>query len=78
MSDPGYMIVRCHENGSIARMGGEFSRFAWLPSAGQTLPLFFLTLNIAIAGVRLRRPDLDALWVHLVQHSAPTEAPARV
>jgi hypothetical protein len=71
VSDPGFMIVRCKQDGSIARMGADFSRYAWIDSRAQTLPLFFLTLNIAISGVRLRRSDVNALWVQVVTGCQP-------
>jgi hypothetical protein len=67
VEDPGYMVLRCQSDGSIARIGDDFSRYAWVRLGAETLPMFFLTLNIALSGMRLRRPNLDALWGQLLQ-----------
>jgi hypothetical protein len=70
VADPGYMIVRARGDGAIALVGGDFDGYSYLDCGEDALPLFFLLLNLAISGMRLRRPDLNALWQQAFRESA--------
>src|SRR5262249_10935977 len=50
--EPGYMIMRCQQNGAPAPPGSDFATFGFLPVGSDTLPLFFLTLNICLGSLR--------------------------
>ena len=62
VAEEGYMVLRCKADGSPANLGGEFSIYVHADLGPDTLPLLFLTMNVCLGGLRLRRPDMNQLW----------------
>jgi hypothetical protein len=67
VGDPGYMVYRKRADGTPAGPGCDFSTYGWIPSGDDTMALFFVTLITCLGELRLCRPDLNALWIKLVQ-----------
>ena len=67
VGEPGYMVYRRRPDGTPAGPGCDFSTYGWIPSGNDTMALFFVTLITCLGELRLRRPDLNALWIQLVQ-----------
>ncbi len=51
----------------MAPPGKPFDRFVAVTAGLDTLPLFFLTVNLCLNQIRLRSPDLNAYWVKVVK-----------
>jgi len=66
VAEPGYMIYRRRPDGTPAPPGSNFASFGWIPSGDDTMALFFTTLLACLGNLRLRRPDLNAIWIQLV------------
>jgi hypothetical protein len=66
---PGYMIARLgiDENGkqTIQGPGRDFQSFVYLATREDTLPMFYLALNLSLGSIRLRSIDFHALWSEL-------------
>jgi len=61
----GATIIRAMQEGGAAKVaapGHPFNAYALHPSGGDTLPLFFLTLNSILNSMRLRAPDFALYW----------------
>ena len=68
VAQPGYMIARYAElNGKncVTAPGDDYTKFLWMPTGSDTLPLFFLTLNACLGKLRLRSIDFVQLWNQL-------------
>jgi len=68
----GYMVYRIRRSGNSmvpAVPGEEFEQFHALHIAQDTLPLFFLTVNICLNNTILRSPDLNAYWIQMFSES---------
>ena len=65
VADPGYMVYRRQQDGTPAYPGGDFSTYGWIPTGADNLALLFLTLNSCLGNLRLRRPDVNALWIQV-------------
>jgi hypothetical protein len=66
--DPGYMVFRVHaEKGgaSVRSPGMEFSQFSYINTNADTLPLFYICLNLCLGQIRLRSIDFPLLWKQL-------------
>jgi hypothetical protein len=62
---PGYVVARmATQNGitSVQGPGRDFAMFNCLRTAEDTLPLFYLALNISLSHIRLRSIDFLSLW----------------
>jgi hypothetical protein len=69
---PGYLVARCNQTEAGIKFtlpGGEFNRFGYLDTGPDTLPLFYLALNICLNRIRLRTVDHQALWGQLISES---------
>jgi hypothetical protein len=71
VSDPGYMVARVlgnleATNWQFALPGQAYTKYVYLNAGADTLPLFFLTLNICLGQIRLRAVDYVSLWTTLV------------
>ncbi len=67
----GYTILKAikqdnSNNGRIAKLGEEFNDYAVLQTGEDTLPLFFLTLNICLNQIILKAPDFDFYWTQIL------------
>ena len=65
---PGYMIARYVElkgKNCVTAPGDDYTKFLWMPTGTDTLPLFFLTLNACLGQLRLRSIDFVQLWNQL-------------
>jgi hypothetical protein len=68
----GYMGLRMRGSGNEAtpaRLGGEYERFVFVPVGGDTLPLFFLTINVCLNLLMLRAPDLNQYWMQVFKEA---------
>ena len=45
--------------------GRDFQTFMFVMTHEDTLPLFYLALNISLGSIRLRSIDFPSLWVEL-------------
>jgi hypothetical protein len=63
---PGYFIARSavRDGKDCTLLGGgqDYGKFLWTPTGEDTLPLFYLTLNVCLSHLRLRAPDFQDLW----------------
>jgi hypothetical protein len=65
----GYMIQRSKLVNNVADsafLGEPFDLFVSINTGQDTLPIFFLTVNIWLNNTFLRVPDLNAYWMQLV------------
>ncbi len=65
----GATIIRTRREGDLllpAPPGAPFDTYAAIPSGGDTLPLFFLTLNTVLNGIILKAVDHNAYWTQVV------------
>jgi hypothetical protein len=65
---PGYMVARVHfENGqtNVQGPGREFSNYMYVKTAEDTLPLFYIGLNVCLGQIRLRSVNFLSLWQQL-------------
>jgi hypothetical protein len=66
---PGYMVMRMGDNGvgkqSVQGPGRPFEQFMYVMTGDDTLPLFYLALNIALGSIRLRSISYQSLWSEL-------------
>jgi hypothetical protein len=61
----GATILRVMQEGHSAKVaapGQPFNTYVVKPTGGDTLPLFFLTLNVILNCIRLRAPDFVHYW----------------
>jgi hypothetical protein len=68
----GYMIERSKLMNNVAQpafLGEPFDLFASINTGKDTLPIFFLTVNIFLNNTSLRVPDLIAYWQQLVDQA---------
>ena len=65
VADPGYMIARVTET-QFASPGQEYKQYMFLNTGSDTLPLFFLTLNLCLGQIRLRSVDYASMWSELI------------
>jgi len=65
VADPGYMIARVTET-QFASPGQEYKQYMFLNVGSDTLPLFFLTLNVCLGQIRLRSVDYASMWSTLI------------
>ena len=80
---PGYFItrfaIRDGKNCPVLGGGQDYRGFLWAPTGEDTLPLFYLTLNVCLSHLRLRAPDLNDFWnqflLQLVTNGWPTVRP---
>lgn len=67
----GYTILKAkkQENGKghIAKLGEDFDDYTVLKTDDDTLPLFFLTLNICLNQILLKVPDFDSYFSQIVK-----------
>ena len=66
---PGYMVARVHMEGGQAVVHGpgrEFTNFMYIMAGEDTLPLFYISLNICLGNVRLHSVDFLSLWQQLL------------
>jgi hypothetical protein len=73
----GFAVLRAQGN-QVAPFGGPFDRYVAVESGADTLPLFFLTLNICLNSIFLRAPDFNAYWLQVfaeILRAAPGEPP---
>ena len=63
---PGYMIARIGAEApgkqSVQGPGRDFQQFSYVMTREDTLPLFYLALNLSLSSVRLRSLDFQSLW----------------
>jgi hypothetical protein len=74
----GFAVLRAQGN-QVAPFGGPFDRYVAVESGADTLPLFFLTLNICLNSIFLRAPDFNAYWLQVfgeILRGAPGERSA--
>lgn len=66
---PGYMVMRMGDDGagkqSVQGPGRPFQQFMYVMTGDDTLPLFYLALNIALGSIRLRSISYQSLWGEL-------------
>jgi hypothetical protein len=67
VADPGYMVYRSRADRAPCGPSSDFSSYGWIPAGSDTMALFFLTLITCLGELRLRRPDLNALWIQVVR-----------
>jgi hypothetical protein len=80
---PGYFIsrfaTRDGKNCPLLGGGQDYSSFLWTSTGEDTLPLFYLTLNVCLSHLRLRAPNLLDFWnqflVQLATKGCPTVVP---
>lgn len=65
VGEPGYMVYRRRADGTPAGPGCDYNTYGWIPSGSDTMALFFVTLIACLGELRLRRPDLNALWIQV-------------
>ena len=65
--DPGYVILRLKDDGRAAPLGSEWAGYGIIHTGADTLPLFFLSLNICLCQIRLREPDWNQYWIEVTQ-----------
>jgi hypothetical protein len=68
----GYMILRLNGNklrGVAAPFGGSYNMFGSLDIGPDTLPLFYLTLNVCLNNIQLRGTDLNPYWIQVVNEA---------
>lgn len=69
-NDPGYLILRLRSDGRPSPPGGEWARYGIINTGSDTLPLFFLSLNICLRQIRLREPDWNQYWIEITKSLA--------
>jgi hypothetical protein len=66
---PGYMVMRMGDDGvgkqSVQGPGRPFQQFMYVMTGDDTLPLFYLALNISLRSIRLRSISVESLWAEL-------------
>ena len=66
---PGYTVMRLGDDGagkqSVQGPGRPFQQFMYVMTGDDTLPLFYLALNIALGSIRLRSISYQSLWSEL-------------
>jgi hypothetical protein len=66
---PGYVITRIaeHDGKDHPVLGGgrDFDKYLWTATGDDTLPLFYFTVNVCLAHLRLRAPNFAQLWDRL-------------
>ena len=66
---PGYMVMRMGNAGagkqSVQGPGLPYQQFMHVMTGDDTLPLFYLALNIALGSIRLRSISYQSLWTEL-------------
>lgn len=68
VAQPGYMVARCQTGPggpTVSVPGNDFDKFMYLAAGGDTLPLFFVTLNLCLHQLRLRSIDYQAICSQL-------------
>jgi hypothetical protein len=69
---PGYIVTRIGIDDAgrqtIQGPGRDFQSFMYLMTHEDTLPLFYLALNISLGSIRLRSIDFNSLWRELFTH----------
>ncbi len=78
VAEPGYMVYRRRADGTPAPPGVDFGTYGWIPSGNDTMALFFVTLLTCLGDLRLRRPDLNGLWIQLVSECCQPSQPSAV
>lgn len=69
VAHPGYLVARTHtENGkaTVQGPGREFESFSYITTEDDTLPLFYVALNILLGQARLRSVNFLSLWEQLI------------
>ena len=66
-NDPGYMILRLRTDGRPSPPGGKWTGYGIIHTGPDTLPLFFLSLNVCLRQIRLREPDWNHYWIELTK-----------
>lgn len=62
----GFTVLRAARNGKslqVAPFGRPFERYLAFKTGTDTLPLFFLTVNVCLNEVHLRSADIHAYWL---------------
>lgn len=66
---PGYMVMRVGDDGAgqqtVQGPGRPYHQFMYVMTGDDTLPLFYLALNISLGSVRLRSISYQSLWGEL-------------
>ena len=69
----GYLVLRVKEQDQQlvpASLNEGFTGYAVIEAGKDTLPLFFLTLNICLNQIILKAPDFNSYWVQVVDEVA--------
>lgn len=69
VAQPGYTVLRCKSGPTgavVVGPGKDFERFMYLETEQDTLPLFFVTLNLCLHQMRLRSIDFVKVWRQLI------------
>lgn len=70
VAKPGYMVARVQQTSTqtvIQGPGRDFTQYALLHCGDDTLPLFYLALNLCLGQLRLKSVDFRAIWSGLLE-----------